>query len=98
MPVRLNLRCISMLQGPAFGAVVALLAYWLLSMQDATVKWLVATLPVWQVLFVRSTVLVLACLVVGGRPLILRASTTRSRALLIRRGAVTLAAWVCYFS
>jgi drug/metabolite transporter (DMT)-like permease len=98
MPLRLNLPCISMLQGPAFGAIVALLAYLVLTMQDAGVKWLVATLPVWQVLFIRSTILVLACLVVGGRPLLLRASTTRSRTLLIRRGAVTLTAWVCYFS
>lgn len=99
MPLRLSLPCISiLLQGPAFGAVVALVAYLLLAMQDATVKWLVATLPVWQVLFVRSTVLVLACLVAGRRPLLRHASTTRNRTLLIRRGAVTLAAWVCYFS
>jgi hypothetical protein len=36
------------------GMVLALLAYSLLAMQDATVKWLVATVPVWQVLFLRS--------------------------------------------
>jgi drug/metabolite transporter (DMT)-like permease len=98
MPFRLDVSRISVLRGPAFGVVAALLAYWLLAMQDATVKWLVVTLPVWQILFVRSAILVLACLAVGGRPLILRASTTRSRTLLIRRGAITLTAWVCYFS
>jgi drug/metabolite transporter (DMT)-like permease len=98
MPFRVDVSRISVLQGPVFGMVAALLAYWLLAMQDATVKWLVATLPVWQILFVRSAILVLACLAVGGRPLILRASTTRSRTLLILRGAVTLTAWVCYFS
>jgi len=56
-----------------FGMVLALLAYAMLAMQDATVKWLVDTVPVWQVLFSRSAVLVLGCLMSGGRPLLWRA-------------------------
>ena len=82
----------------ALGMGLAVLAYSLLAMQDATVKWLVATVPVWQVLFVRSAILVTGCLAAGGRPLLRRAAATPMRALLLRRGAVTLAAWVCYFS
>ena len=82
----------------ALGMGLALLAYSLLALQDATVKWLVATVPVWQVLFVRSLILVLGCLSAGGRPLLRHAATTTTRALLLRRGAVTLAAWVCYFT
>lgn len=81
-----------------FGMGLALAAYSLLSLQDATVKWLVVTVPVWQVLFIRSTILVIGCLVGGGRPLIQRAVSTPTRPLLIRRGAVTLAAWFCYFT
>jgi drug/metabolite transporter (DMT)-like permease len=80
------------------GMGLALLAYSLLAMQDATVKWLVATVPVWQVLFVRSAILVSGCLGAGGRPLVRHAATTATRSLLLRRGAVTLTAWVCYFS
>jgi drug/metabolite transporter (DMT)-like permease len=82
----------------AVGMALALLAYSFLALQDATVKWLVDTVPVWEVLFVRSTILVIGCLGAGGRPLVRHAVTTPTRALLTRRGAVTLAAWVCYFS
>lgn len=77
---------------------LALLAYSLLALQDATVKWLVATVPVWQVLFVRSAILVTGCLGAGGRPLLRHAATTTTRSLLLRRGVVTLAAWLCYFT
>ena len=80
------------------GAALALLAYSLLACQDATVKWLVATVPVWHVLFVRSALLVAGCAAAGGRPLLRHALTTPTRALLLRRGVVTLAAWGCYFS
>lgn len=86
------------LERQALGAGLALLAYSLLAWQDATVKWLVATVPVWQVLFVRSAILVTGCLGAGGRPLLRHAATTQTRGLLIRRGTVTLAAWVCYFT
>lgn len=85
-------------QGQMLGMILALLAYSLLALQDATVKWLVDTVPVWQVLFVRSAILVLGCGVAGGRPMVRHAAVTPTRALLARRGAVTLAAWVCYFS
>src|SRR5690348_14253469 len=86
------------LERQALGMTLALLAYTLLAFQDATVKWLVATVPVWQVLFARSAFLVLGCVGAGGRPLLRHAATTPTRSLLVRRGAVTLAAWVCYFS
>jgi drug/metabolite transporter (DMT)-like permease len=86
------------LERQALGMTLALLAYSTLALQDATVKWLVATVPVWLVLFARSAILVAGCLGAGGRPLLRHAATTPTRSLLVRRGAVTLAAWVCYFS
>ncbi len=86
------------LERPALGMLLALAAYSFLACQDATVKWLVATVPVWQVLFVRSAILVAGCLGLGGRSLLRHAATTPTRALLLRRGAITLGAWVCYFS
>jgi len=78
--------------------MLALLAYSLLSWQDAAVKWLVVTVPVAQILFVRSTLLVAGCLAGGGRPLLSRIRTTAVLPLLLLRGAVTLAAWSCYFT
>lgn len=80
------------------GQGVAVLAYLLFAMQDATIKWLVAALPVWQILFCRSAVLVFGCLATGGRPLVRRVAQTRIGHLIVLRGAVTLAAWVCYFT
>jgi len=80
------------------GQGVAVLAYMLFSMQDATIKWLVASLPVWQILFCRSAVLVAGCLATGGRPLARRVRQTRVGRLILLRGMVTLAAWFCYFT
>jgi len=85
-------------QGQMLGITLALSAYSLLALQDATVKWLVNTVPVWQVLFVRSSILVIGCLAAGGRPLVRHATTTPTRSLLLTRGIVTLIAWLCYFN
>lgn len=80
------------------GMLLALLAYSLLAMQDATVKWLVVTVPVCQVLFVRSAIVMAGCLVAGRRRLLVQARHTPIRGLLLCRGVVTLAAWFCYFT
>jgi drug/metabolite transporter (DMT)-like permease len=82
----------------SLGTGLALAAYSLLALQDATVKWLVATVPVWQVLFARSSIVAAGCLTAGGRPLVRRVITSPVLPLLLRRGVVTLAAWFCYFS
>ena len=47
------------------GIALGVLAYSFFSIHDAGNKWLVATLPVWQVLFFRSSTIVLGCLVWG---------------------------------
>ncbi|MGE0225899.1 MAG: DMT family transporter [Acetobacteraceae bacterium] len=80
------------------GMALAAASYLLLALQDATVKWLVETLPVWQILFVRSVIVVIGCLAGGGQPLLRRALTTPVRPLLLRRGVVTLLAWLCFFT
>ena len=80
------------------GMILAMLAYSFLSWQDATVKWLVNTLPVFQILFMRSLILVAICLTLGGGDLARRAVASPCRALLLRRGVITLAAWFCFFT
>jgi drug/metabolite transporter (DMT)-like permease len=80
------------------GIGLALSAYSLLAAQDATVKWLINTIPVCEVLFARSVILAALCLAFGGRPLLRHVSTTPTLPLLGLRGAITLIAWFCYFT
>jgi drug/metabolite transporter (DMT)-like permease len=83
------------LAGMALGAT----AYSLFSMHDAAVKWLViAGVPVWQVLFARSIVIVGACLVLGRGKMLARAVATPLKGPLAFRGLITLGAWLCYYS
>jgi drug/metabolite transporter (DMT)-like permease len=87
-----------MLERWTLGMMLTLFAYSLLAMQDATVKWLVATVPVEQILFLRSGMVVAGCLAMGGPELLRRAVRSPIIGLLLCRGAVTLAAWCCYFT
>ncbi len=83
---------------PTFGIGLGVLAYGMFAMHDATIKWLVAELPVWQVLFCRSLAIVIACLAIGRARLLARAAATPLKVSLAVRGAITLAAWLCYYT
>lgn len=79
--------------------VLGTFAWFLFALHDACIKWLVGHgIPVWQVLFSRSTVIVLVCLIAGRRRLLERAAATPVKAALLARAAITLAAWLCYYS
>ena len=80
------------------GIGLGVLAYALFSVHDATIKWLVATLPVWQVLFFRSATVVAACLIIGRTRLLERSIATPLKVPLLVRGVITLVAWLCYYS
>lgn len=73
-------------------------AYLLFSMQDASIKLLVAAITVWQIMFFRSISILVACMAIGGRRLI--ADTVRSPIVrpMFVRSAFTLAAWLCYYN
>jgi drug/metabolite transporter (DMT)-like permease len=88
------------MDGDRIGLGIALgaCAYALFSLHDATVKYLVAALPVWQVVFFRSTAVVVGCLVVGRARLVERAIETKLKWPLAARGALTLTAWLLYFT
>ena len=92
------MRRASSVETPTIGIGLGVLAYGLFAMHDATIKWLVAELPVWQVLFCRSLTIVIACLAIGRAPLLARAVATPLKASLAVRGAITLAAWLCYYT
>ena len=55
---------------PLLGIAMGVLAYALFSVHDASIKWLVEELPTWQVLFLRSAAISVACVVIGRRRLL----------------------------
>jgi drug/metabolite transporter (DMT)-like permease len=52
----------------------------------------------WQILFVRSAVILAICLAIGRRRLALQAATSPVRRALLLRSVVLMAAWLCYFT
>ena len=86
------------IETPTIGIGLGVLAYAMFSMHDATIKWLVAEMPIWQVLFCRSLTIVTFCLVFGRTKLLARALATPLKANLALRGVITLVAWLCYYS
>jgi drug/metabolite transporter (DMT)-like permease len=80
------------------GIGLTVVAYFFFSIHDASIKWLVAGLPVMQILFCRSIFIVTVAVARGGRPLLNRAMVTPLRRALIVRGAVILVAWLCYYT
>jgi drug/metabolite transporter (DMT)-like permease len=85
-------------KGGTAGILLGLFAYALFSVHDATIKWLVAELPVPEVLFFRSAGIMILCLVIGRRRLLERVLSTRMKGPLLFRGVMILAAWICYFT
>ncbi|MCW3473460.1 DMT family transporter [Limobrevibacterium gyesilva] len=80
------------------GIGLGVFAYSLFALHDASNKWLVATLPVWQVLFFRSVTIVIGAVAVGRTALLSRALETQLKGPLLFRGVITLAAWLCYYT
>ncbi|MEJ1934574.1 hypothetical protein WDZ92_30620, partial [Nostoc sp. NIES-2111] len=77
---------------------LATMGYACFAAQDAIVKWLVAHLPVWQVLFSRSLV-ILALLALTDRTGAYRAAVaSRSKGALAGRAVLILVAWLSYYT
>ena len=81
------------------GIALAAGGYALFSLQDAAVKWLVTSYAVPQILFVRSTVVVLIALGVGGgRRAVADVGRSRNRIAMVFRAAVILSAWLLFYT
>jgi drug/metabolite transporter (DMT)-like permease len=76
---------------------LAVVGYFLFSVQDAAVKWLVADHTVWEILLVRSLTITLLCLAIGRAALTRQVLLSRNKGPLLLRGAVILGAWLCYY-
>jgi drug/metabolite transporter (DMT)-like permease len=80
------------------GILLTIAGYFLFSLQDATVKWLVAGHPVTQILFMRSITIAAVCLLVGRERLVRRCIDSPNKLALLLRGALILVAWSCYYT
>ncbi len=80
------------------GIGLGMLAYSLFATHDAANKYLAASLPVWQVLFFRSVTIVTGALVFGRGKLLARVVETPLKLQLLGRGALTLLAWLLYYT
>ena len=83
---------------PGRGLAFATASYAMFSLQDATVKWLVQDFSVFQVLMMRSLVVLLMALAVGRAPALRELRASRHKGGLALRAALILTAWFLYFT
>ena len=80
------------------GAQMAAAAYLLLSCQDATLKYLLTSFSIWQLLSIRSAVILAACLAVGRGRVVQMSYRSPVRWALTARALTALLAWWCFFA
>jgi drug/metabolite transporter (DMT)-like permease len=80
------------------GILLTGLSYFLFTVHDAGVKLLVATMPVWQVLFFRSFTILTGCLIFGGRAAYREAWHSPVFRPMFLRSFLILTAWLCYYT
>ena len=77
------------LKGIALGAA----AYSLFAFHDALVKSVISDLPVVEILFIRSLVIVIGCLAIGRRGVLSDLRRSSGKHLMLLRAVLTLSAW-----
>jgi len=80
------------------GILLSSLAYLCFAMHDAMIKLLVESTTVWQILFCRSSAILLGCFILGGRNLARETVTSPALRPMMLRSLFLLAAWLCYFN
>ncbi|MFM2281163.1 MAG: hypothetical protein RLZZ444_3394 [Pseudomonadota bacterium] len=80
------------------GVLLTVFSYFLFTLQDASVKWLVETLPVVQILFIRSVVIFLLSLVVGKPKLLADMAASPVLKPMFLRNILLLSAWLSFYS
>jgi drug/metabolite transporter (DMT)-like permease len=80
------------------GVLSTISAYFMFSLQDASVKWLVVAIPVVQILFVRSVTILAICLAIGRRDLVVRSWNSPVFGPMFLRALLLFAAWLCYYN
>ncbi len=80
------------------GVMFGLAAFLMFPVHDALAKWLVQDLSVWQIMFVRSSIILLLVTLINGVSPFPRAYRSPVRVLLGARAIVIVAAWALYYS
>lgn len=80
------------------GMLLGAAAYVMFALNDATNKYLVTFLPVAQALFFRSLTITIGCLAIGRRQAVVATMASPMMRLMLLRSAITLVAWLCYFT
>ncbi|UVC07754.1 DMT family transporter [Rhizobium sp. TH2] len=80
------------------GVLSTVAAYFLFSLQDASVKWLVVSIPVIQILFVRSVTILAICLAIGRGQVVREAIHSPIVKPMLLRTLLLLAAWLSYYN
>ena len=80
------------------GVLSTMAAYFLFTLQDASVKWLVVSVPVIQILFIRSITILLICVVIGRGQMVTDAIRSPVAGPLLLRTLLLLAAWLSYYN
>lgn len=83
--------------GTLVGIALALGGYAAFAFQDAIVKWLVADYTVWQVLFLRSLVILGVSLVLALRQGTVRVFRSPNKGPLLLRAGLMVSAWLLYY-
>lgn len=82
------------LRGIAMGAA----AYSLFAFHDALVKSIISDLPLVQIIFLRSLVIVIGCLALSRGTVVADLKRASGKHLILLRAVLTLAAWCMYYS
>jgi drug/metabolite transporter (DMT)-like permease len=80
------------------GMALGIAAYSAFSVHDAMIKSVITALPVTQILFIRSVVIITLCLAIGRAGIIPELWRSKNRMLILGRGLMTMSAWVMYYS
>jgi drug/metabolite transporter (DMT)-like permease len=84
--------------GVLTGIGLATGSYATFALHDAAIKWLVADYSPWQVLFVRSAVILSICLIIGRRRVVFQTLRSPIRNALFARAIGLLMAWLCFYT
>ncbi|MDI7864851.1 DMT family transporter [Rhizobiaceae bacterium n13] len=82
----------------SLGILLTSLSYLLFTCHDVTIKLLVDSVSVWQILFFRSLTILAGCFVLGGRSLVTRTVNSPIIRPMALRSLMLLAAWLSYYT
>jgi drug/metabolite transporter (DMT)-like permease len=85
--------------GVLSGIACAVGSFAIFALHDAAIKWVVmASFSPWQVLFIRSVVILGICLAIGRRRVVIQTLRSPIRNALLARSIGLLLAWLCFYS